>query len=445
MPATRRLRARMLTAALAAAAATTAVLLPAHAASAEVSGGVTIPAFYDPPAQLPAADGALIRSQPVGLGVRLDLPGMQGPLPGSATLLMYKSTDSSNAPVAVTGTYIEPSAAWRGGGPRPLVSFAEGTQGQGDQCSPSYGLTHALTVTGSTVVVNYEIPAIYSLLAKGVAVVVTDYVGLGTTDRLHTYVNRVDEGHAVLDAARAALRVPGASVTSASKVGAYGYSQGGGAAASAAELQRSYAPDVNLVGAYAGAPPANLSVVLKGIDGTSLAGALGWALNGFVQSYPQLAPIVAAETSDAGKAKLKQLEQRCVVDGITAFAFRSSSSLTRTGETLDQVIARYPAAQAVVDAQRIGRIEPAVPVRIATATLDDLVDHGQARQLAKDWCGRGADVTYAPLIQVLPTGGTGVNHLAPAFTDQPAAQSWLLARFTGIPAVSNCAALPLLP
>lgn len=428
-------------------AATAAVvgLAPAAPAVAEVSGGVTIPAFYDPPATLPAANGAIVRSQPTALGVQLNLPGIVGPLPGSATLIMYKSTDSNNQPVAVTGTYIEPDKAWGGPGPRPLVTFAEGTQGQGDQCAPSYGLTHALTVTGSTVVVNYEIPAIYSLLAKGVAVVVTDYVGLGTTDRLHTYVNRVDEGHAVLDAARAALAVPGASVTAASKVGAYGYSQGGGASASAAELQPTYAPDVNLVGAYAGAPPADLNAVIKGIDGTSLAAAIGWALNGFVQSYPQLQPIVDANVTASGRAQLKNLEQRCTIDGVAAFAFRKTSSLTTTGESLTQVIARYPAAQAVVDAQRIGRIKPSVPVRIASGTRDDLVDHAQVKQLARDWCGLGASVFYAPLAQALPTGGTGLNHIAPAFTDQSAAQGWLLARLTGVPATSNCALVPALP
>ncbi len=38
----------------------------------------------------------------------------------------------------------------------------------------------------------------------------------------------------------------------------WGYSQGGGAAASAAELASSYAPDLNVVGTYAGAPPADL-------------------------------------------------------------------------------------------------------------------------------------------------------------------------------------------
>ncbi len=126
----------------------------------------------------------------------------------------------------------------------PLVVVAPGTMGQGDQCAASMGLEHPLRISARTVSVGYENLAIYRLLARGVAVVVTDYVGLGTTDRLHTYVNRVDEAHAVLDAARAARALEQASVTTESPVGLYGYSQGGGAVAAAAELQPSYAPDV---------------------------------------------------------------------------------------------------------------------------------------------------------------------------------------------------------
>jgi pimeloyl-ACP methyl ester carboxylesterase len=208
---------------------------PVAASDPVVSRGVTIPAFYTPPAELPAGDGVLVRHEPLRLG--LSLPGLDGrPLPGTATRLMYTSTDSNGQRVAVTGAYIEPSAEWKGDGPRPLVVVGSGTMGQGDQCAPSLALQHPLTLNGRTVSFGYENLAVYRLLATGAAVVVTDYVGLGATDRLHTYVNRVDEGHAMLDAARAAHSVPGASVTGASRVAVYGYSQGGGASAAAAEL-----------------------------------------------------------------------------------------------------------------------------------------------------------------------------------------------------------------
>ncbi|MEV4519103.1 lipase family protein [Micromonospora tulbaghiae] len=432
-------------------AAAAAVYLAGSGASAAaddtapvVSRGVTIPAFYHPPADLPAVNGTLIRTEPLPLG--LSIPGLDGrPMPGTATRLMYRSTDSNGRAVGVTGAYIEPWAAWRGTGPRPLVAVASGTMGQGDQCAPSFALQHPLTLTGDTLSVGYEALAIYRLLATGAAVVVTDYVGLGATDRLHTYVNRLDEGRALLDAARAARAVPGASVTDRSRVGLYGYSQGGGASAAAAELQPAYAPDVPLAGTYVGAPPADLTAVIGGIDGSALAGALGWSLNGFAQSDPAVRDVIEANVNDAGRAALKDTSTMCVGDAILRYAFTKSSRWITGGRSLTAVIAAAPEAQAVLDRQRIGTLKPAGPVRVATGVQDDIVPHRQARQLAVDWCRKGANVTYQAVS--LPNLGDKLltNHLAPLITDQGDAVAWLTDRLAGRTAYSNCWTMPLQP
>lgn len=409
-----------------------------------VSRGVTIPDFYNPPAELPTANGTVIRHEPLPLG--LSLPGLDGrPMPGTATRLMYRSTDSGGQGVAVTGAYIEPSAAWKGPGPRPLVALASGTVGQGDQCAPSMTLQHPLTLSPETISVGYETLAIYRLLSAGVAVVVTDYVGLGTTDRLHTYVNRLDQGHALLDAARAAHRLPGTSITPDSRTGLYGYSQGGGASASAAELQPSYAPDVKLAGTYAGAPPANLTATMKGIDGSALAGALAWSINGFAQADADLRDVVEANVNDAGRAALKDASTMCVGDAIFGYGFTKSTKWTTSGKSLGDVIAAEPKAQAALDRQRIGALKPTGPVRLATGVQDDIVPHAQARQLAVDWCRKGADVTYDAI--VLPNLGDKLltNHLVPLITDQGDAISWMTDRLSGRSASSNCWTMPLQP
>ncbi|MGA5139983.1 lipase family protein [Streptomyces azureus] len=409
-----------------------------------VSRGVTIPAFYTPPAQLPTANGALMRHEPLPLGI--SLPGLDGrSLPGKATRLMYKSTDSSGRAVAVTGAYIEPSAQWTGDGPRPLVAVASGTMGQGDQCAPSFALQHPLTISGETLSVAYDNLAIYRLLATGAAVVVTDYVGLGATDRLHTYVNRLDEGHAVLDAVRAARALPGTSLTAGSRVGLYGYSEGGGATASAAELQPTYAPDVQLAGTYAGAPPADLTATMKGIDGSALVSALGWSINGFVQSYPDLRALLDAKLNDAGRKALADTSTMCVGDAILRYGFTRSTAWTTSGTSIADIIAAEPRAQAVLDDQHIGTLKPVGPVRVATGIHDDIVPHRQARQLAVDWCRKGGNVTYEAVD--LPNLGDRIltNHLAPLITDQGAAISWLTDRLKGERAASNCWTMPFQP
>ncbi|WP_121712533.1 lipase family protein [Streptomyces sp. E5N91] len=442
-------RPRMLAAAITAALALGAQAVPAAAAdgpagdsTAGPSRGVEIPAFYTPPSELPAADGTLIRHEPLPLA--LSLPGIDGPLPGRATRLMYKSTDANGEAVAVTGAYVEPAAKWRGDGPRPLVAVAPGTMGQGDQCAASMALEHPLQLNGQTVSVGYEDLSVYRLLLRGVAVVVTDYVGLGTTDRLHTYVNRVDGAHAVLDAVRAARSLDSASVTSGSRVGLFGYSQGGGATAAAAELQPSYAPDVQLAGTYAGAPPADLTEVTKAIDGSDLAGALGWSLNGFLQTEPALRPIADRYINEAGQEALKDLSTMCVGDALFGYGGDSSTDWTRTGQSISDVIRAEPALQSFLAEQRIGSTAPGSPVRVATGVSDDLVPHGQARRLAVAWCGKGGKVTYVPVL--IPGVGSGLlNHFAPLLADQGNAIAWLTDRLSGEPAGSNCWSMPVQP
>lgn len=422
----------MITASVAALAVTTLHAPPDAAAETEdvVSRGVTIPEFYHPPESLPTDDGELVRSEPLPLAA--SLPTLDGKtMPGTATRMMYKSTDANGEPVAVTGSYLEPSADWDGGGPRPVVALAPGTMGQGDQCAASMGLEKPITFNGQTVSVGYEDLVIYRLLNAGAAVVVTDYAGLGTTDRLHSYVNRVDGGHALLDAVRAARGLPDTSITPESRVGLYGYSQGGGASASAAELQPGYAPDVPLAGAYVGAPPADLGEVLKGVDGSVLAGALGWTINGLVQQKPELQGLVDKYLNEDGRAALDDLSTMCIGDALFSYGFQESSQWTSTGDSLDSIADKEPMMREALAEQRIGRTKPAAPVRVVTGSHDDIVPHHQTTQLAEDWREKGGDVTYETVD--LPQLGDGLvtNHLAPLLADQGPAVEWLTDRLSG--------------
>ena len=168
----------------------------------------------------------------------------------------------------MTGTYLATTLPWKGLGPRPVAAYAVGTHGQGDHCAPSKLLQELVTYRPPVdVLPEYEIVGIYDLLARGMSVV-TDYYGLGTPP-IHDYVNRLSEAHAVLDSLRAVQRLPGSDIRQGTPLALFGYSQGGGASAAAAELQASYAPELNIRGACAGAPPANLLAVLNspGLNG----------------------------------------------------------------------------------------------------------------------------------------------------------------------------------
>ena len=401
--------------------------------------------FYTPPTTLPKANGTIIKSEPQKLVIEISQDGQAEKLPGKGTRIMYKSTNQAGKAVAVTGTYIEPTKAWTGTGARPLVGFASGTQGQGDTCAPSKTLSSAIVVKPGSFALGYEVPTIYGLLDKGMAVVVTDYIGLGNPDVLHTYTNRTDLGNATLDAVRAAKKLPGTSLTSSSAIGLYGYSQGGGATGAAAELAPTYAPELKIAGAYVGAPTADLLAILKKVDGTSLTGVIGYAINGLIEYSPALKTILDKETNAAGKAALANSKDLCTADSLFQYAFKKTTEWTASGKTAVDVVNKYPEALAAVEKQKLGKVKNSFPTMILTGTQDDIVDHAQAKQLAKDWCAKGGNVKYEPAIQAFPSGGTGLNHITPIFVDSGKAFSWLTDRFNGKAASSNCLLVPILP
>ena len=158
----------------------------------------------------------------------------------------------------------------------------------------------------ATLNINYEAPMVQMLRESGYRVVVTDYMGLGT-EGLHTYLNRVDQGHALIDAARAVAK-PG------EKVAFWGYSQGGGAAAAAAELVGDYAPELNVVGTFAGAPPADPLGVLQQASAPMLTAVAGFAAASYADTYPEFNEAIHEYLTDEGEVWFESLKTSCVID-----------------------------------------------------------------------------------------------------------------------------------
>lgn len=394
-------------------------VLAATAAVAAAAPALAAPVATQAP---PPADGALLSAAPISVAY----------LGAAAQKISYATTDSTGASRVVTGTVLSPSAPWAGPGPRPLTSFAVGTIGQGDQCAPSTLFQQGL---------EYEAATIAPLLLAGETVVVTDYVGLGT-EGVHTYVNRVDEGHAVLDAARAALQLGSrAGIDPAAPIGLYGYSQGGGAVASAAELAPTYAPELRIVGAAAGAPPADLAATAAQIDGTALTGLLGYSINSLAASYPSVAAALPGVLNARGQQVVDQTARQCVAETALRYAFQKTSQYTQDGRPVTAYLSEPAFATAVAE-QKIGTLKPTAPVYIWQGRNDDVVPYAQSRQLATDWCGQKASVTYRRYDIAPSFPGYGFGHALPALAGLPEAQAWLYQRYLGAPATDGCASLP---
>ena len=370
------------------------------------------PAFYETPATLPSANGAVIRSEPMTF--------LLDPLDATSLVrdshrVLYKSTNRLGQAIAVSGTVLVPSTPWVGPGSRPVIGYAPGTQGMADRCAPSRLFSEGI---------EYEGAGIEGLLQRGYAVAMPDYEGLGTAG-IHTYMDRVSQGRATLDVVRAAQGLAGTGLGATSPVGLMGYSQGGGAAASAVELAPTYAPELRLRGAVVGAVPADLATVATNLDGGLFSAFAFFARRGLSASYDiDLSPYPNAE----GRATMEAVEQDCVFD-LFDNAFKRSEDLSVDGRPMSELMKAEP-FRSVIESQRIGTVKPAAPVLVTHPALDDTIPYGVGKQLARAWCAKGANVYFSTNVAPLHVGGM-VPHVAEALP-------FFEARFAGLPQWSNC-------
>ena len=390
--------------------------------------------FYTPPDPLPpGAPGDLIRTEPSRLV--LEPSGQLGMIMADATRIMYRSTDVRGNPMVVTGTYFEPYNDWPGGGPRPLLVYGPGTQGQGDQCAPSRQFNQGIHWRPYLdLAFNYEEMFVSTMVARGFAIVMTDYQGLGTPG-LHTYVGRVPQGDAMLDAARAAKKLPGTSLDPDGPIAFWGYSQGGGAAASAAELASTYAPELKVVGTYAGAPPADLKELFPYADGSVLVGAVGYALNSVMAAYPEHAEAIRAKLTPRGEDFLFKVADQCVAETLAKFMFRHLQPYFN--EDINTSSTRNRSA-ACSTSRSLGRFKPNAPVMILSNRYDPLVPWTGANQLGRDWCAQGADVQFWTNEEPPFLNKAIINHALPMFVDGERGMQWVADRFNGLPTTPNC-------
>lgn len=342
-------------------------------------------------------------------------PSSFHPLPGQPTRtkawkINYRSTTAKGEPNTVSGTVIVPQDGRKG--PRPLITYAVGTIGMGDHCAPSAGFPRGTTL---------EANLIQQLTLRGWAVAVTDYEGLGTPGD-HTYTVGRTEGHAMLDAARAAIRLPEAGLGEDTPVGIMGYSQGGQASGWAAELHGSYAPDLDVRGTATGGIPGDLMKVAEFNDGSYGSGLIFMAAIGQNAAFPELN--LESYLNPVGKKLIGTLRDSCVADGAVLGAFKKISDMT-VKNPLGQ-----PDWQRRLRESAVGTRAPDAPVYQYHVITDELIPYGVGKQVREDWCARGANVQW----HTVPLG----EHVSGVITQSPLAANWLADRFAGKPARGNC-------
>lgn len=298
------------------------------------------------------------------------LPGLR--LKADAWRVLYTSTRVDGDPSLVSGTILVPRR------PVGLVGYAPGTHGLANYSAPSRLISRGL---------EWETSFIANLLSRGLAVVVTDYQGLGTPGD-HPYVIGSALGRNVLDAVRAARSFAPAALDADLPLGVFGYSEGGHAAAWAAELHGSYAPDLDLAGVVAGSVPADLESAGDHVEGTLYSFFAGYGALGLNAAYPDLG--LERYLTEAGEKHMDRLRRSSIVT-----AALRGPHFVGVDDLMTENVLRRPDWQARMRENGLGHTAPIAPVYLYTSRRDPLVPPAQTRDLAVRWRARGADVTFA--------------------------------------------------
>ena len=371
---------------------------------------------------VPILTADLSGSGPGSLISAMTMPALTNSLEGKelqAARVVYRSTSGDDdAPTVVSGSVFTPLGKAPDGG-WPVMALAHGTTGLDQACAPSL----SANLLGNVALVQ-------GFVHLGFAVALADYQGLGAPG-VHPYTDNRTAGRNVIDSVRA-LRHTFRDISGRWAV--FGGSQGGGAAWAADEQARTYAPELDLIGAAASVPSADVAGIVDkaGIFDQGKASTMtkdqAAAFQAIIESLARVHPDLNRDDYRRGAAaKYWKVLSSC--SGPDA-AYRAAA--------LDEV---GPLDLAPVDAAAADRLRRylqawALPQQPLSAPMS-VVYSGKDTFLDSEW-------TKAAIARACSLGGTVVWNFQPdgghADIDGPGQLRWLAERFGGGEAVNDCPA-----
>lgn len=368
-------------------------------------------AFYDGPPSVPDEPGRLVSSEPFS---------RQVPAGATAWRILYTTTRDEGVPALASGIVVVPErepSTYSTPAQLPVIAWAHGTTGWAPGCAPS--ILDEPFESGALFVLD-------RVLAEGWALVMTDYVGLGTPSP-HPYVIGQGEARSVLDSLRAARGLLGEELAQENVV--WGHSQGGHAALWTGILAGTYAPELSFGGVAALAPASNLAAFVEVIDDMT-GGSLFAAY--VAQAYADVYADVSFDdyVRPGARRVLREMAQRCLSEPSLLVSVATSLFIGR------QIWLEHPSAGPL--AERLAENTPvgsiAAPLLLAQGEDDSLITQAAQDEYVMGLCELGVPVDYRSY--------AGRDHVGLVMPDSAAVAelfAWTRARFSGeAVATSTC-------
>ena len=376
-------------------------------APSTAKGGVSTtaaPKYAAPPAGLPAFYGVPdpLRDAPAGALLKSEKVA-EPELHGTVYRVMYTSRSVRNETVAVTGIVIVPKGPAPANG-YPVVTWGHGTNGMADKCAPSLRPESA-------------VPLANSLLDRGWLVVASDYEGEGTPG-LMPYIAGISEARSTIDIVRAARQLDGSQASNEYVV--WGHSQGGHTAMFALDMAAAYAPELQLRGVVAGAPPSQFALIYAYLKESPYRYYLLMAAGGLNAAHGDDAAPLDEVLTPEGLALLPELEKGCADYLSDKLGNISTASVTKadpfTVPAWRKILAANDPANFTTPA--------AVPLLMIQGGSDEQIPTASTQLLATQLCTIGQQLER----WIYP----GQSHAGVIAVSGPDMVHWISDRYSGV-------------
>lgn len=345
--------------------------------------------------------GEVVRQEPLGVNV----PN------GKGIRVLYRTEKPDGTPTFSSGMVFIPSTP--AASERPVVAWAHGSLGFGDQCAPSR-LEDPLA----------NLDWLSGMLQKGWVVTATDYAGFGTPGTQGYLVGEA-EAHDVLNSVRAARNITDAEA--ASRFAILGHSQGGHSALFSAQAASAYAPELELVGTVAAAPAAELVSILDQSENTPIDWVIGPDI---MASWPAFNNKLSVDSvlSSTGKRTYESLANKCIGKAVVAGLIRTD--LKQQFFKLNPI--DQPEWRAETDLQNAPILKPSQPLMVVESTADTVIPPKTTENYIRRSCQAGLPLSTIWMNKV--------GHPDVAQVAGPQITAWIYDQFAGKPWASSCGA-----
>lgn len=374
--------------------------------------------FYIPPKGFEAAPpGTILRSRtpphPIAAfsAAKVNLAG--------AHQLLYRTTDSFGKSIATVTTILIPHNADY----TKLLSYQAAQDAADPNCAPSYAFQLEAAHDGVLRLVMPQLELVFmaSALEKGWIVTAPDHLGPKST----FLANHVS-GHAVLDGVRATLSSSHlTNISSDPTITLWGYSGGSLASGFAAELQPSYAPELEIHGAVLGGTVPTIPPVISSTNKGVFAGLIPGGIQGLANEYPNITSLVKQNIKPEKMPAFAKTKNLCLSGNILEYLGQDVYTYTK-----DPDIFTSPAATDVLNANAMGHYTPEIPLLVYKSAGDEVSPVNDTDHLVSSYCKAGVRVEYKRDLLS--------EHAAMAIVGAPEAMIWLSDRMNGVPVDGGC-------